>query len=65
MSDRPTDGTPWCDTCQQPAVFSEFQGWAHSTEEYRFGVPRHLDKSGHEVTAKEWWDTPMPMWRDD
>ncbi|WP_143116337.1 hypothetical protein [Lentzea xinjiangensis] len=53
------DGFPWCDTCKQPAVWSEFNGWRHSTAEYRFGLPQHLDNSGHEVTAKEWTNTPQ------
>lgn len=59
----PANDLPSCDTCKLPAVWSEFHGWRHSTDEFRFGVPTHLDQSGHTVTAKEWWDTP-PAWAD-
>jgi hypothetical protein len=47
-------GFPWCDACKRPAVWNEWGGWLHSTEEHRFGVPTRLDVSGHEVTAHEW-----------
>lgn len=50
------NGFPWCDTCKQPAVFSEFQGNLHSTPEHPFGLPKHLDQSGHEVSMRQWWD---------
>jgi hypothetical protein len=45
---------PWCDVCKQPAVFSEFLGFCHSTPEHPFGLPHHLDTSGHEVSIREW-----------
>jgi hypothetical protein len=49
---------PWCDTCKQPAVWSETFGWTHSTPEHYYGVPPRLDNSGHEVTAREWYNAP-------
>lgn len=55
------NGFPFCDTCTLPAVWSEFHGWRHSTPEHKFGVPSHLDQSGHKVTAKSWWDD-KPEW---
>jgi hypothetical protein len=48
-------GFPWCDTCKGPAVFNERDGLCHSTPDHPFGVPEHLDTTGHEVTASEWW----------
>lgn len=45
---------PWCDTCKQPAVWKEGQGWLHATAEHPFGQPPWSDQSGHEVTAREW-----------
>jgi hypothetical protein len=51
-------GFPWCDACGEPAVWRESQGWLHSTDVHRFGLPQHLDQSGHEVTARQWWEDP-------
>lgn len=47
---------PWCDTCKLPAVSSESLGRLHSVPGNRFGLHPELDKSGHEVTIKEWFD---------
>jgi hypothetical protein len=30
------------------------QGMLHSTDAHPFGLPPHLDHSGHEVTMREW-----------
>jgi hypothetical protein len=49
-----TKGFPWCDTCKEPAVWREAQGLLHSTDAHPFGLPPHLDVSGHEVTTREW-----------
>ncbi len=49
------NGFPWCDTCRQPAVWRESWGMLHSTPEHMFGLPPHLDSSGHKVTMSEWW----------
>ena len=46
---------PFCDTCKKPAVWSETWGWQHSTPEHVFGLPAHLDASGHKVTARQWY----------
>lgn len=48
-------GFPWCDTCRQPAVWSEFFGNRHVTPEHPNGVPQRRDESGHEVTMRGWW----------
>lgn len=56
-------GFPFCDTCQLPAVWSEFFGWRHSTPDFPFGLPLHHDDSGHEATAKDWWSA-SPAWSD-
>lgn len=48
-------GFPWCDTCKRSAVYLESFGHRHSTPEHPFGVPTHLDDSGHKVTCDEWW----------
>lgn len=45
---------PWCDTCKRPAVFNESFGMLHSTVARQFGLPPHLDDSGHDVTIREW-----------
>lgn len=63
IADCRAQGFPFCDTCDLPAVWSEFYGWMHSTPEHKFGVPKHFDESGHEVTAKKWW-TDSPSWSD-
>lgn len=52
-------GFPWCDTCGKPAVWQEGAGFRHSTSQHPCGVPNHLDDSGHEVTATEWYNTPL------
>lgn len=49
------NGFPWCDTCRQPAVWSEFFGHLHVTPEHPNGVPRHRDESDHEVSIRSWW----------
>lgn len=59
------DGFPWCDTCEKPAVWSEFHGWCHATDEYPFGVPATMDDTDHEVTAKDWWNAPPRGARTD
>ena len=46
--------SPWCDACKQPAVFSEAFGMLHSTAEFPFGLPPHLDPTAHDVTMREW-----------
>ena len=49
MSDMPI-----CDTCGKPAVWSEVKGWGHWTRRHVTGIPKNLDKSGHEVTTVKW-----------
>lgn len=49
-------GFPYCDTCKKAAVYSESFGMLHATSKRPFGVYPHEDKSGHEVTMKEWWN---------
>ena len=51
-----TQRFPWCDTCKLPAVSSESLGRLHSVPGNRFGLHPELDKSGHEVTIREWFD---------
>lgn len=51
-------GLPWCDTCKKRAVFSEFFGNLHSSSQFPFGIPEHLDTSGHEVTMRDWYNVP-------
>lgn len=53
------DGFPWCDTCGEPAVLSEFYGNLHASEERRFGVMPHADNSGHAVTMRDWSEEGM------
>ena len=58
------NGRPWCDTCKDPACFSEIFGIRHTSEEYPFGIPEHLDPNsavngGHAVTMKDWFNTPL------
>ena len=48
-------GSPWCDTCGEPAVYSEVHGIVHATPEFPFGLPQHLDPARHEVTFREWY----------
>lgn len=48
------DGSPTCDTCGLPAVWSKTLGWVHVTKDHPHGVPPHLDPSDHEVTTT-WW----------
>jgi hypothetical protein len=51
---------PWCDICERPAVFNEALGMRHSSQDFPFGIPEHLDDSdGHEVTMRRWFDTPL------
>jgi hypothetical protein len=53
---------PWCDTCERPAVFHESFGMRHSSQDFPFGIPEHLDAEnadGHEVTMQRWFDTPL------
>lgn len=47
---------PFCDTCGKSAIWSEIFGWRHTNKEFPKGIPSDKDKSGHEVTAKEWWN---------
>lgn len=54
--DNARKGFPTCDTCGEPAVFSEFAGYMHSTPEHPFGIPAHLDTATHDVTVEKWWN---------
>ncbi len=45
---------PYCDTCGEPAVFKEGRGVLHSTDAFPFGVPEHLDTSGHSASFRTW-----------
>jgi hypothetical protein len=54
-------GFPWCDTCKEPAVWREFTGMLHSTDAHPFGLPPHMDSSGHKVTMRE-WDESLRDW---
>lgn len=53
-------GFPWCDTCGRSAVWSETWGNLHVTPDFPHGVPQRLDRSGHDVTFREWNATPRP-----
>jgi hypothetical protein len=53
------NGHPWCDTCEQQACWSETWGWLHTSDEFPYGIPTHLDPNPHEVTAKAWYATPL------
>jgi hypothetical protein len=45
---------PHCDTCKKPAVWSEIFGPMHATSINPFGIHPRNDKTGHEVSIKEW-----------
>lgn len=49
--DRAARNAPWCDTCRNPAVWTEGRGWVHATVKHPFGT---WESSDHEVTAREW-----------
>lgn len=52
------DDCPWCDTCKQPAVWSEtLRRWGHYIPEDPF-IPEGAGPDGHEVTVQEWLDSP-------
>lgn len=48
------DGLPTCDTCGGVILWNETLSWVHRTEAWPHGVPRHLDRFGHEATTITW-----------
>lgn len=52
------NGFPWCDVCKLPAVSNEWDGKCHSTPGSPHGLSSELDKSGHDVTIKAWYEVP-------
>lgn len=50
-----SQGFPWCDTCQNPAVYREGAGYLHSTPDRPYGLFEDQDPSRHAVTVKEWF----------
>jgi hypothetical protein len=54
------NGAPWCDTCEEGACLTESFGWRHTSNDFPFGIPEHLDpNSGHKVTTRAWNMTPL------
>jgi hypothetical protein len=53
-------GSPFCDTCKEPCVWSEGQGWLHASLLHPHGM--WADITGHDPTAKEWSAKPRPGW---
>ena len=54
---------PTCDTCGEPAVFSEGRGILHSTDAMPFGLPEFRDTSGHEPTIRKWNAESEARWQ--
>jgi hypothetical protein len=38
------NGHPWCDTCKERACFSGTWGWMHTSDDWPYGIPQHLDR---------------------